>query len=78
MRIPGLLRILAREMKKCPLCVVVVSDLAEKCPHCHGKLIAVKPSENHRRRPSPWLLLTVVGLLMFAWAIWRRRMLRIG
>jgi hypothetical protein len=59
-------------VKKCPLCVVVVSDLAEKCPGCYGKLIDMKPPRKFRRKPSRWLLLTVVGFLMWAWAIWQR------
>lgn len=59
-------------VKKCPLCVVVVPNLAINCPRCHGRLIEVKPLENRGHQPSPWLLLTVVGLLLFAWTIWRR------
>jgi hypothetical protein len=51
---------------------VVVPDLAEKCPYCHGKLMVVTSAPRVRRTPSPWLLLTLAGLLMFAWVVWQR------
>jgi hypothetical protein len=58
-------------VKKCPLCVVVVPDLAAKCPQCHGSLLVVKPTGAARQAFSPWLLLSAGGLLILAWVFWR-------